>query len=160
MKCQRCTRQATRHITEVLENDQLEEVHLCDGCCEAFLREPLSTSSHKKKKKSKKVIQEESDELAGHQCPSCGLKFIDYRNTTRLGCANDYQVFRDELLPLLESIHGEKQHSGKIPKRFPENRQIQLELSRLRQELTEAITKEEYDTAARLRDDIRQLEAT
>ena len=160
MKCQRCTRQATRHITEVLENDQLEEVHLCDGCCEAFLREPLSTSSHKKKKKSKKVIQEESDELAGHQCPSCGLKFIDYRNTTRLGCANDYQVFRDELLPLLESIHGEKQHSGKIPKRFPENRQIQLELSRLRQELTEAITKEEYETAARLRDDIRQLEAT
>jgi len=160
MKCQRCTRQATRHITEVLENDQLEEVHLCDGCCDAFLREPLSASSHKKKKKSKKVIQEESDELAGRQCTSCGLKFIDYRNTTRLGCANDYQVFRDELLPLLESIHGEKQHSGKIPKRFPENRHIQLELSRLRRELTEAITKEEYETAARLRDDIRQLEAT
>lgn len=160
MKCQRCTRQATRHITEVLENEQVEEVHLCDGCCEEFLKEPLSRSPQKKKKKSKKVAQEEPEEIAGHQCPACGLKFIDYRNTTRLGCANDYQVFRDELLPLLDSIHGEKQHSGKIPKRFPENRQIQLELSRLRRELTEAITKEQYETAARLRDDIRRIEAT
>lgn len=160
MKCQRCTRQATRHITEVLENEQVEDVHLCDGCCEAFLREPLGGSAPKKKKKSKKVAQEEPEEVAGRQCPSCGLKFIDYRNTTRLGCASDYQVFRDELLPLLESIHGEKQHSGKIPKRFPENRQIQSELARLRQELTEAVAKEQYEAAARIRDDIRRLEAT
>lgn len=160
MKCQRCTRQATRHITEVLENEQVEDVHLCDGCCEAFLREPLGGSAPKKKKKSKKVTQEEPEEVAGRQCPSCGLKFIDYRNTTRLGCASDYQVFRDELLPLLESIHGEKQHSGKIPKRFPENRQIQSELARLRQELTEAVAKEQYEAAARIRDDIRRLEAT
>jgi protein arginine kinase activator len=161
MKCQRCTRQATRHITEVLENAQIEDLHLCEGCCEEFLREPLSASTQKKKKKSKKITQqEEPDEVSGHQCPSCGLKFIDYRNTTRLGCANDYQVFREELLPLLESIHGEKQHCGKIPKRFPENRQIQLELSRLRRDLNEAISKEQYETAARLRDDIRRLEAT
>lgn len=160
MKCQRCTRQATRHITEVLENEQLEEVHLCDGCCDAFLREPLSANSQKKKKKSKKPTQEDSDELSGHQCPSCGLKFIDYRNTTRLGCAIDYQVFREELLPLLESIHGEKMHTGKIPKKFPEIKQIQLELARLRRELSDAIAKEQYEFAARLRDDIRRLEAT
>lgn len=158
MKCQRCTRQATRRITEVLENEQVEEINLCDGCCEAFLREPLSGPGPKKKKKAKKAAQEEPEEIAGRQCPSCGLKFIDYRNTTRLGCATDYQVFRDELLPLLESIHGEKNHNGKIPKRFPENRQLQVELARLRRDLTEAIAREQYETAARIRDDIRKLE--
>lgn len=160
MKCQRCTRQATRHITEVLENDQIEELHLCEGCCESFLREPLSPVAPKKKKKSKKPVQEDPEEISGRQCSACGLKFIDYRNTTRLGCAHDYQVFREELLPLLESIHGEKQHSGKIPRRFPENRQIQQELARLRRELTEAVGKEQYEAAARLRDDIRRLETT
>lgn len=160
MKCQRCTRQATRHITEVLENDQIEEMHLCEGCCESFLREPLSPTAPKKKKKSKKPIQEDPEEISSRQCSACGLKFIDYRNTTRLGCAHDYQVFREELLPLLESIHGEKQHSGKIPRRFPENRQIQQDLARLRRELTEAVGKEQYEAAARLRDDIRRLETT
>jgi protein arginine kinase activator len=77
-----------------------------------------------------------------------------------LGCSHDYQEFRDELLPLLESIHGEKQHTGKVPRRFPENRQIQMELARLRRELGDAVAREQYESAAQLRDDIRRLEAT
>ena len=160
MKCQRCTRQATRHITDVLGYDQVEDVHLCEGCADAYLSEPISANPIKKKKKSKKVASEEPEDIANRQCPVCGLKFMDYRNTTRLGCSHDYQEFRDELLPLLESIHGEKQHTGKVPRRFPENRQIQMELARLRRELGDAVAREQYESAAQLRDDIRRLEAT
>ena len=40
MKCQRCPKQATLHITEVLGEDRYEEVHLCEDCAKKYLVEP------------------------------------------------------------------------------------------------------------------------
>ena len=40
MKCQRCPKQATLHITEVLGEDRFEEVHLCEECAKKYLYEP------------------------------------------------------------------------------------------------------------------------
>ena len=103
---------------------------------------------------------EESDEpaLSNRECEVCGIKFVDFRNTGRLGCPHDYQEFREELLPLLENIHGETRHCGKTPRRLPQNKQTQSELIQLRNRLKQAITKEDYEEAARLRDRIRILE--
>ena len=52
-------------------------------------------------------------------CPVCQTTFLEFRNSGRLGCPYDYEVFRDELMPLLENIHDETRHSGKVPKRCP-----------------------------------------
>ena len=52
-------------------------------------------------------------------CPVCQITFLEFRNSGRLGCPYDYEVFRDELMPLLENIHDETRHSGKVPKRAP-----------------------------------------
>src|SRR5271157_5862600 len=91
-------------------------------------------------------------------CPVCQIKFPEFRNSGRLGCPYDYEVFRDELMPLLESIHGETRHSGKVPKRAPRNTQQQTTLIQLRNELKRAVAAEDYETAARLRDKIRSIE--
>ena len=48
-------------------------------------------------------------------CPVCQITFLEFRNSGRLGCPYDYEVFRDELMPLLENIHGE---TG-IPAKYP-----------------------------------------
>jgi protein arginine kinase activator len=93
-----------------------------------------------------------------HECPQCGVKFVEFRNTGRLGCPHDYNEFRAELLPLLENIHGETKHCGKAPRRLPGNKQAQSELLQLRNRLKQAVTKEDYEEAARLRDRIRTLE--
>jgi protein arginine kinase activator len=58
----------------------------------------------------------------------------------------------------LENIHGEVRHCGKTPRRLPQNRQTQSELLQLRKQLQQAVTREAYEEAARLRDRIRQLE--
>jgi protein arginine kinase activator len=92
------------------------------------------------------------------ECPSCGIKFVEFRNTGRLGCPHDYEEFREELAPLLENIHGETRHCGKTPRRLPQNKQTQSELIQLRNRLKQAVNKEDYEEAARLRDRIRQLE--
>ena len=63
------------------------------------------------------------------------------------------------MLPLLENIHGDPpRHTGKVPRRLPQNKQMQSELVQLRKQLLQAVNKEAYEEAARIRDRIRQLE--
>ena len=156
MKCQNCPKTATLHITEVLSEGQYEELHLCEDCAQKYLYEPQA---------AKAAVQagepEETDEagaIGGRQCEVCGLKFIDFRNSGRLGCPHDYTAFQAELSPLLEGIHGGTRHAGKTPRRLPQTRQNQQELTRLRKQLHKAVVDEAYEEAADLRDKIRQLE--
>jgi len=58
----------------------------------------------------------------------------------------------------LEKIHGETRHCGKAPRRLPQNRQTQAELMQLRKQLLQAVHKEAYEEAARIRDRIKRLE--
>jgi protein arginine kinase activator len=157
MKCQKCTKAATLHITEVLADDQFEELHLCEECAQKYLYEPQV----KKPSSPKGMPAEESDEagaLNQKQCGVCGIRFVEFRNSGRLGCPHDYDEFKAELTPLLESIHGESRHAGKTPRRLPEVKHAQAELASLRKQLQQAVTQEAYEDAARLRDRIRQLE--
>lgn len=156
MKCQKCPKAATLHITEILGEEQVEELHLCEDCAHKYLYEP------NQKGKSAGVSSEDIEEAAtgsmNRECPACGMKFIDFRNSGRLGCPHDYDAFRDDLTPLLENIHGETRHCGKTPRRLPQARQSQSELVQLRKQLLQAVTREAYEEAADLRDRIRRLE--
>lgn len=155
MKCEKCPKQATLHITEVLHENQCEEHHLCEQCAHDYLYESQS------KKAGGDVEVEPDEEMAAlnqRQCPHCGLTFVEFRNTGRLGCPHDYDLFAEELTPLLENIHGDRKHAGKAPRRQPQARQNQSELTRLRRQLQTAVTQEAYEEAARLRDQIRQIE--
>jgi protein arginine kinase activator len=159
MKCQKCTKQATLHITEVINDEHFEELHLCEECAQKYIHEPQQHGSGAKGGEAGAI--EETDEataLNQRECPVCGIKFVEFRNSGRLGCPHDYQEFREELTPLLENIHGETRHCGKTPRRLPQNKQTQSELLQLRKQLQQAVTREAYEEAARLRDRIRKLE--
>jgi protein arginine kinase activator len=156
MKCQKCTKQATLHITEVINEDQFEDLHLCEDCANKYLYEPQKGAGAKAG-----AGGDEGDEAGAinqRECPHCGIKFVEFRNSGRLGCPHDYQEFREELSTLLENIHGETRHCGKAPRRLPQTKQAQSELIHLRKQLQQAVTREAYEEAARLRDRIRQLE--
>ncbi len=93
-------------------------------------------------------------------CPICQITFLEFRNSGRLGCPYDYEVFRDELMPLLENIHGETRHSGKVPKRAPHaNTQQQTTLIQLRNELEASWSRPKIAGWPRvLRDKIKGIE--
>ena len=91
-------------------------------------------------------------------CPLCQITWLDFRNTGRLGCPHDYEVFRDDLLPLIENIHDETRHAGKVPRRAPQGTQRQAEMIQLRNELKRAVAAEDYEAAARIRDRIKGLD--
>lgn len=160
MKCQKCPKAATLHITEVISEEQFEELHLCEECANKYLYEPQQKPG---KGAEAGAVEERADEASAlnqRECPLCGIKFVEFRNSGRLGCPYDYQEFREELLPLLENIHGETKHCGKAPRRLPQNKQAQAELVQLRKQLLQAVNREAYEEAAQLRDRIRQLEET
>jgi protein arginine kinase activator len=157
-KCQRCQNPATLHITEILGESKFEEVHLCEQCAPKYFQETQKPAAAGKSL-SKEAIAEAEEGLFGQQeCPHCGLKFVDFRNSGRLGCPHDYQAFREDLLPLLENIHGETRHVGKTPRRYPQTKKTEQELTQLRNRLKQAVTREDYEEAAKLRDRIRALE--
>src|SRR5437868_10985437 len=151
MKCNNCSKAATMHITEVVAEDQFEEHHLCEECAQKYLYEPPKKAGLKAEIGSAEE-GEEFGALNKKECPICGIKFVEFRNSGRLGCPNDYQEFHEELLPLLENIHGETKHCGKTPRRQPQNKQTQSEQIQLRKQLQQAVTKEAYEAAAGIRD--------
>jgi protein arginine kinase activator len=147
-KCQRCTRQATLHITEVLSKAQYEEHHFCEECAKKHLYTTpgAGSSAH-------------AEEPGLKNCEHCGLKFSEFRSTGRFGCPHDYDHFQEELEPLLQSIHGLAQHVGKAPLQADTRRRELAQLAVLRLQLDRAIESELYEEAAELRDRIQQLES-
>lgn len=160
MKCQTCNQLATVHLTDIV-NGKKREVHLCQACAEKqqLLKKQELNLSVILQTVIGQHIGQPTDELARLTCPSCGVKYMEFKAEGRLGCPHDYQVFRDALLPLLERIHRGTRHVGKVPPHAAGHAARQAELMELRQRLRRAVDAEAYEEAARLRDQIKQKEA-
>ena len=81
-KCQRCTKQATLHITEVLSKAQYEEHHFCEECAKKHLYSSPASSG-----------TAHAEEPGLKHCEQCGMKFSEFRSTGRFGCPHDYDGF-------------------------------------------------------------------
>lgn len=157
-KCQRCNERATLYITEI-EDQGVEEHNLCYKCAQKYLHD--TEENHAAKETAGAVaakVAVPAAKTGSAQCPVCGISFEDFRSTGRLGCAHDYEVFRNELRPLLENVHGNLRHIGKVPRRMPADTQLHTRRIQLRQELQQAIAVEDYERAAKLRDEIDHLD--
>lgn len=143
------------HITEVLGEERFEEVHLCEDCAKKYLYEPQKKQT---KPGAAAAADADEDSLSGSRCPNCGITFLEFRNHGRFGCAHDYDAFKSELIPLMESVHNETRHEGKIPRRGPRTATVQAELAQLRQRLQVLVDEEKYEEAVRVRDRIKELE--
>ena len=162
-KCSRCSKPATLHITE-LRDGHVEALHLCEACAHDYLSSSDSVEvSEAAESFAQKLAEVTSDadleQLDQLVCSNCGITFREFRGQGRLGCPHDYIAFEQELMPLLESIHGETQHTGKVPQRAPDASKRQYRLIKIRSKLRTAIEDEAYEDAARLRDEIQVLEA-
>jgi protein arginine kinase activator len=164
MKCQKCEKQATFHITE-LEGGKHQELHLCEEHARQYLTHGESESGASPSLAGALAQQlavgqtaEELEKLDKKACPVCGITFYEFRNQGRLGCPHDYIFFEKELEPLIANIHGETVHTGKRPKRFAGGTHRKTELIRMRREMKESIGQEDYERAGQLRDEIRRVE--
>jgi protein arginine kinase activator len=158
MQCERCHKNiATVHLTEIVKS-QKSEKHLCENCAK---EEGYTIKTHVSLQDLLTAFisaHGEAEEMAGTTCPDCGMTYVDFRNEGRLGCPNDYEVFHEALDPLLEKVHGRVEHLGKLPSRAGQSQHKQHELMSLRRKLRTAVDQENYEEAAKLRDQIKTME--
>jgi len=164
MKCQICNKtQATIHLTEISDGVRTE-IHVCEHCAAEQGIAVKSQIPIKELLSSLLAVQPTDEDLFGTSekqlsCPHCGFTLEQFRKDAVLGCPYDYEIFEKSLLPLIKKAHdGKTTHCGKIPSRVPKNAKKQIELVNLRQQLNEAVQREDYEQAAKLRDKINQLE--
>ena len=162
MKCDNCNKPATVHLTEIKSGKKIEK-HLCEQC--AAQNEGLPVKSHMPINELLTNFVMAHSGMQKEQalaCEHCGVTWTEFRQNGLLGCAQDYTVFERELTPLLKRAHEDQTHHvGKVPTRrggtgVPVKRQV--DLTKLRRELQKAVEAEDYERAAKLRDQIRQAE--
>lgn len=161
--CEKCKKaQSTFHVTNI-DAEGKTELHLCDRCAveegySAPTTPPVISSEILDTFVAKTKATGAS--LANLICDECGISYIEFRNQGQLGCGRDYVVFKEALLPLIERAHeGATRHVGRAPKSAGAKRPIQETLRLLRRQLEDAVTAEDYERAAALRDRIRAAEA-
>ncbi len=161
MQCDICgKKKATVHLTEIVD-EQMSEMHLCEECARqksaqmeqqfglADLLAGLGDFG-------KKVQDVEKVQL---KCNSCGMNYDDFRKFGRLGCSECYNAFKEHLSTLLKKIHGSNHHLGKTPANVPAKDKKRIEgMQDLKSQLMQAIQMEDFEKAAQLRDQIRELE--
>jgi protein arginine kinase activator len=162
MKCDNCNKTATVHLTEIKNGKKIEK-HLCEQC--AAQNEGLPVKSHTPINEllTNFVLAHSGlTREAGTACEHCGITWAKFRQTGLLGCEHDYQNFEKDLTPLLQRAHeGATHHIGKVPARrggtgVPMKRTA--DLAKLRKELARAVESEDYERAAKVRDQIKAAE--
>ncbi|WP_347489897.1 UvrB/UvrC motif-containing protein [Desulfoscipio sp. XC116] len=166
MLCERChERPATVHYTEIV-NGHKTKMHLCEVCAgqmqagglvlmpqinlhnilASFLSQTPPAHSF-----AAETRQENS-------CPTCGTTENLFAQKGLLGCGDCYRHFGDRLEPLMRRIHGSSSHAGKVPERTGGRVKMIKQINDIKGRLQQAVVREEFEMAAQLRDQIRQLE--
>ena len=133
-------------IVGILCNVVLFAFKLAVGAISGSVEEAAATAS------------EEADAAAAAiVCERCGTSLSQFTKSGKLGCPNCYQAFREQLTPMLQQIHGRVQHAGRKPLDDEAAQRRRAVYERLSRQLEQAVAMEDFETAAILRDQLRQL---
>lgn len=139
-------------------------MHICENCAAEQGVAAQSQMSINELLSHLLAVQPSDAEMYGPSdkdtaCPNCGFTLDRLRKEGSLGCPADYSVFEAALVPLIERAHnGKSTHCGKVPTKAPKDTKKFVELSALRRQLEEAVKSEDYELAARLRDQMKQMQ--
>lgn len=186
MKCEKCGKNEANTYYKETINGQTREMHLCAGCAhemqlggsfqnafagvaqafqdfDGFFSDPF----HSMLGGGFGTMWNEMMGLpAGaarklgteRKCPTCGMTESELRRTGRAGCPDCYHAFEDILAPYIRQVHGADTHLGSAPQGAAQQPETPRPVESLKAKLQEAVQNENYEEAARLRDEIRRLE--
>lgn len=179
MLCQNCQRnEATTHVKRIVNGD-MTETHLCAECVKLLgMDDVFSDFSFGLKDIFGSFFGDMLPAIgqsAVLRCSKCGCTFDDVVKTGKLGCAQCYDTFYDKLLPSLQRIHGKLHHVGKIGTAQKESagaqaaqaeevqsapKTVDMKIAELRELMNAAVEQQNFEEAARLRDEIKVLEGS
>ncbi len=170
MKCQKCgIREATTHIKSAV-NGKYAEYDLCGKCAKEMGYTNIFSD-----------MESEWGNFLGSffgnalpartqaaRCESCGSTYSEIAKSGRVGCADCYTLFFDQLMPLITRIHGNTAHCGKVPHSLEytcvddgahSNKSAKDgDIDLLKAQLDKAVKEQNFEKAAELRDKIKEME--
>lgn len=179
MLCENCRKNtATVHFTEIRNGVQTEH-HLCGECAVKLdvpgYQDGLSSDfpfvqllTGLLAAGGMAAVRQETP-LHHISCPGCGMKFDEFTRVGKFGCAECYDVFGPLIDDNMKCIHGDNVHNGKkykaeadsdnenVSSSDSEENVKKHHLEELQLRLKEAVEIENFEEAARFRDEIRAL---
>lgn len=178
MLCDRCKKRQAKIYYKEIKNGEEKNQYLCEECAAqmsagqpanqegegedvlgSFLSNILGNISGASPETKKNQVR----------CTACGTSYQEVLKLGKFGCANCYEAFQTMLDRSLRQIQGANRHIGKKPgyEPTPEEKQAQEEqrnkkerlaqIQKLSLSLSQAIEIEDFEEAARLRDEIKAL---
>ncbi len=156
MLCEKCRQQPAEVAIREQERGQSRELYVCKACAGAPLEkhaaplvEMIFDIAFQLGIRSSEAVTIPG-ELA---CSVCGMSRREFRKRERLGCEACYAAFSRDTEAMIRDMHQGRRHTGKVPVREAAVRRR----SDLEQELKHAVAAQQYEEAARLRDQIKHL---
>ncbi|MGA2174990.1 MAG: UvrB/UvrC motif-containing protein [Verrucomicrobiota bacterium] len=144
------------HLTQIVE-DKMQKVDLCEECAKKKgVNDPAGFSLADLLLglgASQEIAQSAGSEDI--KCPNCGFTGADFKKAGRLGCSQCYVTFAESLESLLKTMHKGTKHVGKVPTALRQSRDLNERLKHLQKKLEKAVTAEDFEQAASLRDEIK-----
>jgi len=167
MLCEECRRKDAVVFLKLAVNNKVTEIHLCPACAArkgvGFGLESgafnISDIVGNMSGCFKDFLPPEKKTL---RCGACGLKYSEFKESGRLGCPECYACFEPQLRELMSRIHGFSQHAGRAYRGGQAPKLSKAGAARLldglRAALKDAVAKEDFEGAARLRDAVKELQ--
>lgn len=159
MLCNICKQnEATVHLTQIV-GEKMQKVDLCETCSKEKGVSDPSTFSLADLLLGLGASQEIEQSGGGTEikCPQCGFTQADFKKNGRFGCAECYNAFADGLESMLKSMHKGVVHKGKVPKAIARSRDVKERMKKLQKDLDKAVAEEDFERAAVLRDEIKEV---
>lgn len=173
MLCENCNQnEATIHYTEVINGVKTER-HLCSKCMQEL--DYSMDSEFPFSKLIRGILSshlvgggQEADPLLHLSCDKCGMTYQDFTKIGKFGCAECYNVFGPLILDNIKKIQGSSVHTGKKYRTVQEDGSVtggiekvlsdeEVRLRKLSEKLQSALAIEDYEEAARLRDEMKLI---
>src|SRR6184192_3827431 len=161
MLCDICKQNvATVHLTQMVEG-KTKKVDICEACSKEKGVDDPTGFSLADLLLGLGAAQEIAQASTGGElrCPACGFTQADFKKAGRLGCAECYNTFSEGLETLLKTMHKGTKHLGKVPQALRQTQDLSEKLKLLQKRLEKAIADEDFETAAGLRDELKNLKS-
>jgi protein arginine kinase activator len=163
MKCEICgKRESVVHLQQAIGNETID-MHICEVCAHG---KGISKRSDKIELSLSQLLTglldlkaDKEIEPTNSECPICGMKVTEFKKEGRLGCPDCYVSFVSEIRGVHKRLSGVTRHKGKLPQKLSSYKELLIDRERLRSQLETAVTQEDYETAAIVRDQIREIES-
>lgn len=163
MLCNVCEKnEAKVHLTQMVEG-KIKKVDLCETCAkDKGIDDPTGFSLADVLTGMEAVQKPEvpvAESITHLECDSCGYTQAEFKKTGRLGCTHCYDIFEEGLEQVFRSMHRGTRHTGKVPEKLRSSKELQDRSQDLQTRLDEAVQTENFEQAAVLRDELKEVTA-